>query len=39
MMIETCTGAISTPMDETDIDELVSAMETGLEAISAGQEP
>ena len=33
VMINTCTGALSTPMTEADIDALVDAMRSGFEEI------
>lgn len=35
VMINTCTAALSTPMTETEIDQLVTAMESGLSKIAS----
>lgn len=35
VMINTCTAALSTPMTETEIDQLVAAMESGLSKIAS----
>ncbi|MEL7485225.1 MAG: aspartate aminotransferase family protein, partial [Planctomycetota bacterium] len=35
IMINTCTAALSTPMTETEIDHLVSVMESGLAKIAS----
>jgi glutamate-1-semialdehyde 2,1-aminomutase len=34
VMINTCTGVLSTPMTEAEIDGVVAALETGFEKIS-----
>jgi glutamate-1-semialdehyde 2,1-aminomutase len=34
LLVGTCTGMLSTPMTEADIDALVGAIETGLKKIS-----
>ncbi len=33
VMINTCTGVLSTPMGEAEIDSMVAALEGGLEKI------